>query len=295
MTTPINSPIWHLQDAIAEAPFAISPSKAQDLKNDPALGNFKLAISGDSGFSIRVDINTHEATLPIFSLEYLWCFSLFVLIFSEAYEAAQAEGKDTADFRQSPEVSQAVGLLNWAYGRMVQGDRSPWPAHTPKPGDPSIAGGIVDAVDQIFLSAIAWIIHHEIAHIRLQHGVETTYSAQEEMEADVEATRWIFSEELSGDMRSRGQLGMAVALLSMQFLEARPGGDTKATSHPPSLVRLDRCFEIAGVNEEGIRAVATVVLQFQLSNLNIENRADGESWGEMLSEAMVSFMTADRR
>lgn len=51
------------------------------------LVGFGLAISDDDGFSIRVNIDTKEATLPVFSLEYLWCFSLMILMLVEEYQA----------------------------------------------------------------------------------------------------------------------------------------------------------------------------------------------------------------
>lgn len=252
-------------------------------------------LSDDPGFSIRVGIETREAILPVFALEYLWCFSLLVLTLTEEYQAAQQEERSEIDFRTSPQVSQAVDLLNWAHARMLLGDRSPWPDGAPKPVGAPAQSDCEYAVNEIFLSAIAWIIHHEISHIRLRHGVETTYSIQQEKEADDEATNWIFSQDLNSDVLLKRQLGMAVALLSMQFLEAPQGKNSKIGSHPPSVDRLFQCFDIAGVARDGyICALTTVALQFQLANLNIETPLSGNSWNDIMAEAFISFRTAGR-
>ncbi|KLU28097.1 hypothetical protein EOS_00795 [Caballeronia mineralivorans PML1(12)] len=259
------------------------------------LVGFGLAISDDDGFSIRVNIDTKEATLPVFSLEYLWCFSLMILMLVEEYQAAQRGQKSTFDFKESQCVSQAVDLLNWAHGRMLRGDRSPWPEDAPRPEQSPANDSVELMVSEVFLCAIAWIIHHEIAHIRLRHGIETVYSTQEEIDADAAATDWIFSGEQNSDMRFKRQLGMAVALLSMQFLEEPQGKDSKVKSHPPSLERLDRCFEQAQVARDGfIRALTTVALQFQLANQNLQSVLDGNSWDEIMGDAMVAFVTAGR-
>ncbi|AWG32170.1 phage exclusion protein Lit family protein [Burkholderia cenocepacia] len=296
MTEPIYSPIVLLDEVIAAAPFAIAPERATELLNDPALKGFGLALSADEGFSIRVGINTKEATLSIFSLEYIWCFSLMILVLVEEYQIAQKHDRQAIDLRESPRVSQAVDLLNWSFNRMYRGDRSPWPDEAPKPEKSPTVNSVVYMVNEVFLSAIAWIIHHEIAHLRLKHGIETTCSAREENEADAEATNWIFSGSLRDDERLKRQLGMAVALLSLQFLETPRGGYSKVESHPPSLERLDRCFKMAGVDEDGfICALTTVALQFQLANLDIEGALGGGSWSEIMSDAMVSFTTAGRR
>ncbi|WP_261536836.1 phage exclusion protein Lit family protein [Burkholderia multivorans] len=295
MTDPVYSPIALLDEAIASAAFAIAPEKATELANDPRIVGFGLALSADSGFTIRVDVETKEATLPVFALEYLWCFSLLILTLVEEYQAAQLDEKETIDLRTSPQVSQAVNMLNWAHARMHHGDASQWPEESPKPQKTPAQSDVAYAVNEIFLSAIAWIIHHEIAHIRLGHGIETTYSVQEETAADDEATKWIFSENLNDDVLLKRQLGMAVALLSLQFLEEPRGKDSRVESHPPSVDRLFRCFDIAGVAQDGfIRALTTVALQFQLANLNIETPLDGNSWSDIMADALISFTTAGR-
>ena len=71
MTDPVYSPIVLLSDAIAASPFNMAPEKAAALKVDLRLEKFELLLSDDPKYSIRVDINTTTATLPIFALEYL--------------------------------------------------------------------------------------------------------------------------------------------------------------------------------------------------------------------------------
>ncbi|WP_186214555.1 phage exclusion protein Lit family protein [Burkholderia gladioli] len=295
MTDPVYSPIALLSDAIAASPFNMAPEKAAALKADLKLDTFELVLSDDPGFSIRVNISTKAATLPVFALEYMWCFSLMILALSDEYAAAQRRGDRTFNCLESPRVSEAMELLNWAYARMNRGDRSPWPQGSLQPVSAPAHGSVVHAANEVFLCALAWIIHHEIAHVRLEHGIETTYSTQQENQADAEATNWIFSAELSDAVLTKRQLGMAVALLAIQFLEAPRGNDSKIESHPPTVERIHRCFEIARVPLDGIvRAATAVAVQLQLANLGIEGVLDGDSWDDIMTGNLIAFVTAGR-
>ncbi|MBD4053771.1 cell death peptidase Lit, partial [Xanthomonas citri pv. citri] len=74
---------------------------------------------------------------------------------------------------------------------------------------------------EIFLCAIAWILHHEISHVVLQHPLVTTaFSTQEEREADSHATKWILGNlyESAPELKKRA-LGIATAVLCIQSLE----------------------------------------------------------------------------
>ncbi|MFM0527260.1 phage exclusion protein Lit family protein [Paraburkholderia strydomiana] len=295
MTVPVHSPIVRLSDAIAASPFNMAPEKAAALKADSRLEKFGLLISDDPGYSIRVDINTTEATLPVFALEYLWCFSLMILALSEEYAAVQHRGDSTFDWRESPRVSEAIGLLNWAHARMNKGDRTPWPQGTLQPEKHPIHGSAAHAANEVFLCAIAWSIHHEIAHVRLGHGIETTYATQEENQADEEATDWCFPAGLSDAVLTKRQLGMAVALLAVQFLETPRGNDSKVSSHPPAVERIHRCFERAGVPMDGkVRAATAIAVQLQLANLGIDAVLEGDSWDDIMTGNLIAFATAGR-
>jgi hypothetical protein len=295
MTDPVYSPIVLLSDAIAASPFNMAPEKAAALKADLRLEKFELLLSDDPKYSIRVDINTTAATLPIFALEYLWCFSLMFLALSEEYAAAQQRGDSTFDWRESPRVSEAIELLNWAYARMNKGDRTPWPQGTLQPVKTPTHGSAEHAVNEVFLCALAWSIHHEIAHVRLGHGIETTYSTREENQADAEATDWCFPAGLSDAILTKRQLGMAVALLAVQFLETPQGNHSKVGSHPPAVERIHRCFDQAGVPMDGIvRAATAVAVQLQLANLGIDAVLDGDSWDDIMIGNLMAFATAGR-
>jgi hypothetical protein len=50
----------------------------------------------------------------------------------------------------------------------------------------------LDVAEEVFRLAVAWILHHEIAHIRLQHSASPGPDAvQEEWEADRASTDWL--------------------------------------------------------------------------------------------------------
>jgi hypothetical protein len=174
----------------------------------------------------------------------------------------------------------------------------PWPDtnNVPMPVNDPPHGSDVHVANELFLSAIAWIFHHEISHVVLKHtAAETTYSTHQEKEADLRATDWILSfSRQPTESRKRG-FGIATAIMTMLYLEKPGDSDVYVSRHPPAVQRLDYCLQKAGAwNDIHICSFTAVALQFLLAQWGIHQRLDGTSEQEILRNFMVSFATNGR-
>lgn len=292
----MRSPILSLENAISGAAFAIAPERAQELAGQKDLERFSLRMTDERGFAIRVNVSTRVATLPIATLEYLWCCALFFFVLHQEYANAQASGAERLDLNQVPRISVALDLLNWARSNMLGSGVFPWPADKPKPSARLADAGDPHVANEIFLSAIAWIIHHEIAHVRLKHGaMHSVYSIQQERAADLCATDWILKDSTIDAETQKRQLGIVTALLAMQFLDEPKGSNTYVGTHPPSVERLDYCLDAASVNDDStVCAFALAVFQFHGAHFSIDGILDGTSLRDILNDHMVKFATVGR-
>ena len=290
---PLRSPVLIFARQIAGSAFAVAPEREEELL--AAVPTFSLALSDDKGFYIRVNMSTHEATLPIATLEYLWaCAYLFWVIYQE-YVAAQERGDKHLDLSNRRYVRGAIDAFNWARNNQAVSGVENWPQTLPRPARKD-TDNAVSVANELFLAAVAWIIHHEIAHVRANHpAMHRSYAVKQEVEADEMATDWILGKCNDPGLRKKRQLGMVTALLAMQLLDEPPGADTYVSTHPPTVERLYACLERARVDDDGApRAFAAVALQLQLSQYELSIPLDGSTIQDILGGALIAFHTSLR-
>lgn len=287
------SPILILQRQIAGCAFAVAPEREKELL--AAAPTFSLALSDDRGFYIRVNMSTHEATLPIATLEYIWtCAHLFWVLYQE-YIAAQQRGDREIDVSTRRNICDAIDAFNWARNNQAVSGIQRWPDELPVPAREDSDGAIAVA-NELFLVAVAWIIHHEIAHVRERHPMlHNSYAIRQEIEADEIATDWVLGECHNLELRKKRQLGMVTALMAMQLLDEPPGANTYIGTHPPTVERLYACLERANVDDDGApRAFAAVALQLQMTQFDLSFPLDGSSIQDILASALITFRTSRR-
>lgn len=290
---PLRSPVLIFERQIAGAAFAIAPERDQELLAEAP--TFSLALSDDKGFYIRVNMSTHEATLPVATLEYLWaCAHMFWVLYQE-YIAAQQQGDTQLDLSSRRNVCDAVDIFNWARNNQAVSGVERWPQTLPRPTRETTDSAI-SVANELFLISVAWIIHHEIAHVRAKHpAMHRNYAVKQEVEADEMATDWILEKCENAELSKKRQLGMVTALLAMQLLDEPPDVDTYVSTHPPTVERLYSCLERARVNDDGApRAFAAVALQLQLSQYDLSIPLDGSSIQDILAGALIAFHTSRR-
>lgn len=102
------------------------------------------------------------------------------------------------------------------------------------------AGGVATDADELALSSVAFLLHHELAHHRLGHPLTTdlTWKLDQERDADYAAADWILQGVPEDDPRFRKRaLGIATALA----VSAAYGVHTRrhdGMTHPRSFDRL---------------------------------------------------------
>jgi len=104
----MRSPILNLENAIAASAFRIAPERASELARKSDLKTFSLALSNDKGFRVRVNTQSHEATLPIAALEFLWCCAHAFYVLHQEYVKAQQSGTDTFNLNEAPRTRRAI-------------------------------------------------------------------------------------------------------------------------------------------------------------------------------------------
>jgi hypothetical protein len=175
----------------------------------------------------------------------------------------------------------------WAVESDLAGKRKeqgpPWPAHLPRPS-PNVAHASDEhCATELFLCAAAFLLHHEFAHLRLNHSpyseLESVDSILQEKEADFEAAEWILGEladELDPMFQKRA-LGVGLGLVWIASLYVYAQTKMEHITHPPAYDRLFQVME-KHVHDGGNLPWAFVqsVLALHLQNQGIPHDFDRE-------------------
>lgn len=283
------SPILTLRDQIAASAFKIAPEREGELDQVRIDENLGLLLVNQPGFTFSVNTISHEMKTSIATLEYLWCSIHAHLVLYRVYCEAQKSGAKHLDTGANPECVAALELLSWAENNLEGSGKKQWPADLPQPSYDANETGI-SVSDELFLCAVAWIIHHEIAHVRMGHThIHTNRLIQDEKQADIEATKWILDQSsVDGETRKR-TIGIAAAILAMQGISVKQHYSPLST-HPETFERIDYCMSEAGIDDDDeIFAFASVIMQIQLWYRGICVAHDGVTFRDTFSSYLVEF------
>lgn len=291
----MRSPICHLEKQIAAAPFSIAPEKETICEKYKDEFQISFSLVDERLFGIRVrpdEQSNHEVVLPIAALEYLWAFSHYCWVLTQEY--AESQKADGSDFNciGNKRLKESYDLLEWAKKNLVSTGIEQWPSIGPRPRHSPLSHGDDEHVaSELFLCSLAWMLHHEIAHIVLKHPfVNTSLSLIEERQADEFATRWLLSELEENDPRlKKRSIGIAIAVLCLQSLEIDSAICLRNT-HPAAY---DRIFKNISTykcgNEDLIEAICAVVIQFMFHGTGISANINGSSFSEILNDLLYDI------
>lgn len=246
----MTSPIAVLKQFVFPALRRIAPEKGDDLISIIEQKNIKFKfIQGDARILFRADSINGVISVGEKCLERLWAMSYAYFLFYEAMSKAKHRDitVECIDFKSDPELEKAGELLSWATsvdwqikaeGKQLQTPLPEWPESLPKPVENPQTASNEDVADKLFLSAVGFILHHELAHIQLGHtkttGVESILN---EKDADRGAAKWLLDGLQSTDNEFIQRIfGIAIALLWMATLEAYV--PSTGETHPPGYDRL---------------------------------------------------------
>ncbi|EGQ8518361.1 hypothetical protein GQ856_24010 [Vibrio parahaemolyticus] len=292
-----NSPISFLAKSIEKSLEYIAPEKSKELNEFYEAYSPSFHYSDKQEFSVRVNTATCKVTISVNALEYLWasCYAYYVLY--QKYSKANELGAENFDLHGDEQLVTAMQLLKWGQTRILASAQlTEWGEHLPKPNDNN---EFSDVANELFLCAIAWILHHEIAHVYHQHpnvlGSDGE-AKQQEKEADQSATNWIMESKNTPLVEQKRILGIAIAILAMTAEDILTGVFDKAT-HPKSFERLDDALHYQITCEDHLVyafCVTTLHANMAMSGLKFSIGSEKETWKDHFTNCLIDLSRQEK-
>lgn len=291
----MRSPICNLNNQIAGAPFTSAPEKEPLCVIQRDEFRITIVLVDERNFGIRVrkgENGDPEIVLPIASLEYLWAFSLYCYVLAQEYAISQNLREARFDCVGNDRLRGSFSLLEWAKQNLANSGTERWPEGAPRPrSSPQEFGDDEHVASEIFLCSLAWMLHHEIAHVVLKHPfLSTSLSQKEERDADQFATSWLLDGlEQRDPMLRKRSFGIAIAVLCLQSLEDK-AVDCLKNTHPSAHERIFSNLSAYNCgNDELIEATCCVVLQFLFKDTDVTANVDAGTFSEILNDMLFDI------
>jgi Peptidase U49 len=283
----LNSPILSLKGYILSAAELIAPERQDELREVAKAKSLRLKLT-DEVRDISIDTHTGRVRLGLSALEHLWATALFYHCLYSDYANAQRAGQTQFHTDDYPRTRDSMLLLNWATNQYKGDSRSPWPSPVKPTANPRVRSDR-HVANELFLCALAWTVHHEYAHARLNHpNRELTNAPQEEQAADLAATDWIFVGAPSERHLRKRALGVIVGILALDVLEYAQQ-DPPSRSHPKAYERLAYCLDhYPQAEEDEAFAFALCGMQFNSRQRGLSPPLDGPSFRAILDECFFA-------
>lgn len=263
------TPISALFNAITESPYRVAPEVAAELDAEIATLNITLEFADDPKVYAEFVVSQAIVRLGVPFLSALWTAAHAYIVTYDEYQIAHRKGERYFSLGKIPRVTKAYSLYRSAREAVASFKPFLWPHGAAKPLRYPFEHSDGYVANEVFLVAIAWIIHHEIAHARLGHEELTVASTMQEVEADTSATRWICAGEADNQRLHKRAMGVGAAIVFLLALDLQVGRMT-ATTHPPSFERLINNLDITGLGEdEMIYAFAFVLVDIHIAEHDI--------------------------
>lgn len=232
----MKSPIRFVMNHIHEAIVNIAPENKKRFEEE--YPNFTIEYVDSKMWVLDVDTNNNLIKISRKVVEIFWAVSYgYITFYTKVVQKKMVIKKTVVNLYEIKEVREAMQLLKWVYESWINNDDDDWPDNLPKPIENPQKGTMEKVSDELSLSAIAYVMHHELSHIRLKH--EGGSNIENEKEADNEATDWILNHSLDewDDMFVKRSIGIAIAF---EVLTAKGiyTGNFGGVTHPFTYDRL---------------------------------------------------------
>jgi hypothetical protein len=293
------SPILRLIDSIPDAVIRGAPEHADEVRRILADRQIQLVFDDVAGFVFRArrSAGRNEIRGSVAGLELLWALSYAHSVLYNAVNEAREQGEAGADFSLAEHTARAAQLLQWAVLHNVAQNDTSWPSALPQPQAPG-AHASVDAVlaNELFFCAVAWVLHHELAHHNLGHLDTNIKNEQQEREADLAATTWLLDNAPDEALLKRG-VGIVLAVLALSILELHsvpPEQKGWLRSHPKAAERVMAALEhqsIGDTNQILDFAIVSLKMHLDYAGASYEQAPTG-TLRDDLSEFCVALARA---
>lgn len=275
----MQSPVRHLMaNHLPNSIFSIAPERQAEF--DTALNDFDLTFVPERRWKFCADPATREIFVSRGAVDLLWCASLaHFLFYTQMIQGRRFDRPAEIDPQSNPRVYNALLLLRSAIKCQLKGDQSEdWPPNLPRPLQNPPHESDENVADELCLVSAAYLLHHEMAHIRLRHsaGVADELSLSQEKEADIAAAEWVLDGvAVESPMFVKRILGCVQGFL-LATVMGLYGGNLGGETHPFSYDRLASLLHRFLGEQEHIAegfAFAVLDLHFQNSGRQLTTQA----------------------
>ncbi len=268
------SPICTLAEYIAQSPFRIAPEGAAGLQHEVDSAGIVLEFVVDRPGvprTVLADYNTETKVVRLGTsfLETIWAAANLFLVALTAYQAAQRTLQPIFELEAEPAVRSAYELYRDRLEALASDKPTAWPAGASRPTPSPPESSPVHQANELFLTAVAWILHHELAHARLKHEENAPNSMEQEHAADTEATLKVCQSPANPLELAKRTLGIATAVLVLVARDLQ-GNRQMFTTHPPTYERLLNSLGAANLDyDHDTYAAAFVILDILLTEAGL--------------------------
>jgi hypothetical protein len=266
----------------------VAPEREEELREIMEKDSVEHKEVGRKSFTFAADTVENNILYSVVGLEFLWAASYTYWVLYQKAQDASKRGDDEIFFDDHPDLQNAVELYEWALNKCLNQASKQWPQHLPSPSNNPVCGSHEHAATELAACAAGWILHHELAHIRLDHSATTVGATakREEKEADECATEWVMSKVRDPKKKQKRALGIAVGLLVIVSIDLGRGSFT-SQSHPESFKRLHEALSglNLGPNHE-VYSFACLMMKLNVSrsNLAVEITEYQDTFSDYLDE-----------
>lgn len=194
------------------------------------------------------------------TLEVTWAFCYASWVFYARVVMGKKPSGETVDLTKRRDVQPALRLLDWAMNAMGSEAGPFWPEDLPRPPVEVALASDEHVANELTLLALAFYLHHELAHTYLDAGATENMLAHERA-CDEAAAAWLLGvPDLPNEVRDKRALGVAVGLLLITangLWTGRPDG----VVHPFGFDRLVETLEShVMVDDETVWGVVVAIL-----------------------------------
>lgn len=239
------------------------------------LDRVDVVVTDDPGLAFAVvgDQDPRELLVPVLGLEFLWAISFAHVTI---YQHAKASAEEEMVFAVHPSTFAAAKVLSFAMSdRLDSHPTQAWPSNLPTPkfypvGE-SREPSEVELATEIFACALAWILHHELGHIALDHLDKWSQEAGDEAAADGAATEWLLNDVTDPVVIMKCGLGMATAAVALFSFTCATRQPTDPSLYPSDGDRLLSALSHKAFGEDHqVHDYACVSLKVHLDHHRIE-------------------------
>ncbi len=262
---------------IADSVFTIAPEREAEFETN--LGSFDVIYRSERRWTFCTDPDSREIFISRGAIELIWCASYAHFTFYTGLVQGKTFNKLTeVDPNSDERVAKGLHLLRWALQcQVTDNEADDWPSDLPKPTENPQPESDEHVATEICFASTAYLLHHELAHIRLSHRADVAdeISISQEKDADIAAADWVMDRVPVSDKKFlKRLLGITQALI-LTTAYGLYVGNLGGKRHPFSYDRLSSMLHrFLGDDEHVVKSFAFAVLSLHLQNSGRHLRED---------------------